>query len=530
MAKPHSPVKKTKNGVLNGKHEQTVERTWRDDFHESFEETPLIAAMYTYLSYIMLAIFGHIRDVCYYYGLRHAGQGTEPEIKGFVPLYSSWENFFLRHMYRLIRDSWDRPVGSVAGAKIDILERVSHDHCWHFELTGKRLHVLNFGSYNYLGFGENKGPCVEKVEEITKQCGLGIAASRQDYGYMEIHKELDELVADFLGLEAAITFPMGFATNSMNLPCLVRKGCLILSDDMNHASIVLGAKLSGAVVKIFKHNDAKDLEHKLKESIIHGQPKSMRPWKKILIVVEGIHSMEGSILPLPDIIKLKKKYKAYIYLDEAHSIGALGPHGRGVTDYFGIDPKEIDVMMGTFTKSFASAGGYIAGSKKLINYLRVYSHSSVYSCVMSPPIAQQIIASMKIIMGLDGTGEGQRRINQLLINARYFRRGLHKIGVIVYGNRDSPVVPLLIYNPSKISLFSRETLKRGLATVVVGFPATALIEGRARFCVSAAHTKEMMDEALRLIAEVADIVRIRFSRLPLSHFCIDDVPFPKESS
>ncbi|XP_041353082.1 serine palmitoyltransferase 2-like [Gigantopelta aegis] len=519
-----SPSKKSQNGVVNGKHAQNADSKWKDDFHESFEETPLIAAMYTYLSYILLFIFGHLRDICYYYGIKKDESGTEYGLQGFVPLYSSWGNFFLRNMYRLIRDAWDRPITSVAGPEIDILERVTHDHWWHFEFSGKRLHALNFGSYNYLGFGENKGPCIDTVEEITKQCGVGVGASRQEYGYMEIHKELDELVADFLGLEAAITFPMGFATNSMNIPCLVRKGSLILSDAMNHASIVLGAKLSGAVIKTFKHNDAKDLEKKLRESIIQGQPKSKRPWKKILIVVEGIHSMEGSILPLPEIIKLKKKYKAYIYLDEAHSIGALGPHGRGVTDYFGINPKEIDVMMGTFTKSFASAGGYIAGTKKLINYLRVYSHSSMYSCVMSPPVASQIIASMRIIMGLDGTDEGQRRIKQLLNNARYFRRGLHKIGVIVYGNRDSPVVPLLIYSPGKIIKFSRESLKRGLATVVVGFPATPLIEGRARFCVSAAHTKEMMDEALRMIDEVADVVRIRYSRLPVSHFYTHDIP------
>lgn len=280
------------------------------------------------------------------------------------------------------------------------------------------------------------------------------------------------MTARFLGVEDAIVFGMGFATNSLNIPTLISPGCLVVSDEKNHASIILGLRLSGAVTKVFNHNSMKDLERVLQESIAAGQPKTGKPWKKILIIVEGVFSMEGSIVKLPEIVALKKKYKAYIYLDEAHSIGATGPSGRGVLDFYGVDPNDIDILMGTFTKSFGSAGGYIAGSKvriifstyvplssenhgflsfqKLINFLRVHSHAHCYASSMSPPVTQQILTSMKIIMGLDGTNEGSKRIDQLARNTRYFRKRLAQIGVITYGHEDSPVVPMLVYLFSKI--------------------------------------------------------------------------------
>lgn len=161
--------------------------------------------------------------------------------------------------------------------------------------------------------------------------------------------------------------------------------------------------------------------------------------------------MEGSIVRLPEIIAIKKKYKAYLYLDEAHSIGAVGPNGRGVVDYWGCDPKDIDILMGTFTKSFGSAGGYIAGPRKLIDYLAMHSHASAYASSMSPPVTAQITRTLETIMGLDGTGEGVKRIKQLADNTRYFRDKLIKMGFIVYGNHASPVVPVMLYMPSKIA-------------------------------------------------------------------------------
>ena len=159
--------------------------------------------------------------------------------------------------------------------------------------------------------------------------------------------------------------------------------------------------------------------------------------------------MEGSIAKLPEIIAIKKKYKAYLYVDEAHSIGALGATGRGVVEHTGCDPKDIDILMGTYSKSFGAAGGYIGGTKELINYLRQTSHAATYASSMSPAVCWQIIKTLEIIMGMDGSNEGVKRIKQLYENTRYFREKLKKLGFIVYGNPASPVVPALTFLPAK---------------------------------------------------------------------------------
>ncbi|XP_046849497.1 serine palmitoyltransferase 2-like [Xenia sp. Carnegie-2017] len=493
-----------KNGVENGKSNYKN--------HEEFEQTPIWIAVMTYIAYAILILFGYLRDFMRFYGLEKSRAYKEKGNKGFVPLYSSFESFYTRNLYRRIRDCWNRPICSSPGAEIEIIERQSADSNWTFEHTGETIRALNLGSYNYLGFAENSGPCTDDSEQAVRDYGLAACSTRHEYGTLNIHVELEHLVARFIGKEAAMVFGMGFATNSTNLPTLVDKKCLIVSDELNHSSLVLGARLSGAKIKVFKHNDMAHLEEILRSSVIQGQPRTHRPWKKILIVVEGVYSMEGSIVKLPEVIELKKKYKAYLYLDEAHSIGAMGPHGRGVADYYGIHPKDIDIMMGTFTKSFGSAGGYIAASEEIIRHIRSSSHSAVYACSMSPPVAQQIISSMKIIMGEDGTGEGQKRLHTLSENSKYFRQSLKKAGFIVYGHDDSVIVPVLIFLPGKISALSRELLKRGIASVVVGFPATSILESRARFCISAAHTRDQLDKAVTAMIEVGDLLGMRYSR------------------
>ncbi|KAJ8411794.1 hypothetical protein AAFF_G00154320 [Aldrovandia affinis] len=483
-------------------------------FNESFEETPMLVAVLTYMGYGILTIFGYLRDFMREWKIEkcHIARERE-EQRDFVPLYQDFENFYTRNLYMRIRDSWNRPICSVPGAKVDLVERVSHDYNWTFDYTGRVVKdVINMGSYNYLGFAENTGVCAEAAAKVTTKYGVGVSSTRQEMGNLDRHEEMEKLVARFLGVESAMAFGMGFATNSMNIPALAGKGCLILSDELNHASLVLGARLSGSTIRVFKHNNMQSLEKLLRDAIVHGQPRTHRPWKKILILVEGIYSMEGSIVRLPEVIALKKKYKAYLYLDEAHSIGALGLNGRGVVDYFGLDPRDVDIMMGTFTKSFGGAGGYIGGKKELIDYLCTHSHSAVYATSMSPPVVEQIITSMKCIMGEDGTTVGRDRIRQLAENTTYFRRELHEMGFIIYGNNDSPVVPMMLYMPAKIGAFGREMLKRNIGVVVVGFPATPIIESRARFCISAAHTKEMLDTALSAISEVGDLLQVKYSR------------------
>lgn len=514
----------SKNGIIKHQKNSHVKMVEQRKNYESFEETPLWVAILTYLGYGILIVFGHLADFLRKWNVFPDATATEKILEGFVPLYQSFESFYTRNLYRRVRDCWNRPISSVPGATFTLIDRESKDGGWTFNNTGGETKALNMGSYNYLGFAENHGLCADQSEDNLRMHGPSICSTRHELGNSSTVHALEELMASFLGVESSIVFGMGFATNSMNIPIFVNKGCLILSDELNHSSLILGSRLSGATVKTFKHNNMADLEKKLRTYIIEGQIHTHRPWKKILIVVEGVYSMEGSIVKLKEVIALKKKYKAYLYLDEAHSIGAMGPRGRGVSDYWGCDPLDIDVMMGTFTKSFGSAGGYIAGTKELIRYVRVRSHSACYAPSMPSPAAQQIISSLKTISGDLSPGEGQRRLGQLAWNCRYFRRRLHEAGFIIYGSMDSPVVPLLIFCPAKIAAFSRECLRRGLAVVVVGFPATPIIESRARICLSGAHDKEMVDRAFDIINELGDTLCLKYSQ------SYEPVPFSEDDA
>ena len=258
---------------------------------------------------------------------------------------------------------------------------------------------------------------------------------------------------------------------------------------------------------------------------------------------------------LPCLTRMLTFSQFYLFVDEAHSIGALGPNGRGVTDYFNVPPRSIDVLMGTFTKSFGAAGGYIAGSKAVIDRLRLKGHSGPYAEAMTPPVLTQVIASMASIMGISSSlpfadattltagrlplaqeerhpgpapagaiptwmaltpalrdgSEGRLRLRRLAFNSRYLARGLRKLGFITYGHLDSPVVPLLLFNPGKMPMFHRLMKQRGtpVVVVVVGYPATALVTSRVRFCVSASHTKDDMDVILRACDEIGDLLDLK---------------------
>jgi len=256
----------------------------------------------------------------------------------------------------------------------------------------------------------------------------------------------------------------------------------------------------------------------------------------------------------------------YLFVDEAHSIGALGPHGRGVADYFGINPRSIDILMGTFTKSFGAAGGYIAGDKALIDRLRVHGHSGPYAEAMTPPVLTQVVASMASIMGISlpietnsklgsaplmleeksypgpapasslpqwitlppslasGT-EGASRIRRLAFNARYLHNGLIKLGFITYGHPASPIVPLLLFNPGKMNMFHQMMKDRQtpIIVVVVAYPATPLVTGRVRFCVSAAHTKEDVDCVLRACDEIGDVLDLKHGIASKERWGVEEV-------
>jgi len=249
--------------------------------------------------------------------------------KGYAPLIGRLEGLWLHRVYQRIRDGFERPISSAPGPWFKILERYSVDEHFTFRLTGRELNCLNLGSYNYLGFAENNGPVTEDVKQAIRVGGVACASPRMEAGDMEVTRELEKEISSFVGKEDALVIGMGFATNSTTIPAICGgKGTLIISDSLNHNSIVNGSRDSNAKVLVFKHNDSKDLEKLLRHAIAEGQPRTRRPWNKIVIIVEGIYSMEGEVCRLPEIVAIKKKYKAYLYVDEAHSIGALGKTGR----------------------------------------------------------------------------------------------------------------------------------------------------------------------------------------------------------
>lgn len=467
-------------------------------------------AMLTYLGYGMLIFCGRLRDVIAY--LFFYPKPSASSQSGFVPMVDTAKNFYERRMYMRIQDCFNRPISSCPGAWIDVMERAREDNSHDLKLTGKTRKCLNLGSYNYLGFGDPQSPTRPAVFKALETYAAATCSFRTAAGTTELHKTLEDTVARYLGKEAAMTFGMGFGTNSVGLPAIIGgKGRLIISDANNHSSMIVGARTSGCVIKVFNHNDPDHLEAVIRNAIVEGQPRTRRPWKKILIMCEGVYSMEGEMCPLSDIVRIKKKYNCYLYVDEAHSIGALGARGRGICEHAGVDPRDVDILMGTFTKSFGAVGGYIASSKELIHALKTTSAGSVYSSAISPPACQQIISAISIITGEDGTDLGQTKLKTLRDNANFFSKRMREMGCHVLGVKDSPVVPVMLYHPAKIPAFSRECLKRDLAVVVVGFPAAPLLLSRVRFCISAAHTRQDLEDALVKIEEVADIVGLKYS-------------------
>ena len=506
LAKQHAQF-----GPLGSKTHLYSSRHEGSDFPDPIEdEPPYYFLLTTYFSYLILIIFGHVRD---FFGKRFREKHYRhlQARDGYAPLNSDFDNFYVRRLKMRINDCFARPTTGVPGRYITLIDRQSDNHNLTFRLRGTTTETLNMSSYNYLGFAQSEGPCADAVESSIKKYGVAMASPRGDVGTSDLSLEVEDLIAKFVGKESAMCFSMGFVTNAAAFPALTGKGCLIISDELNHSSIRFGARLSGAMTQIFKHNDMRDLERVLREVISQGQPRTHRPWRKILVAVEGLYSMEGTMCNLPGLVALKKKYKFHLFVDEAHSIGALGPQGRGVCDYFGIDPSEVDILMGTLTKSFGANGGYLAADKAVIDKLRVTNGGALYAESPAPAVLTQIATSLRIIIGDVAPGQGEERLQRLAFNSRYLRLGLKRLGFIIYGHDDSPIIPLMLYNPAKMPAFSHEMLRRKISVVVVGYPATPLVSSRARFCLSAAHTKDDLDRLLAACDQIGDVLQLKFS-------------------
>lgn len=465
----------------------------------------------TYITYTIMVLMGHLRD--------QFGKIFTPwnyrnfyVQDGIPPLYTTLESFFIRRLYTRICDCWNRPIEGIPGKEIKIYERVSRDNNRSFRLTGKKIPALNFGSYNYLGFANpddaNIEACLQAVDAYDLNSAYPVAdelfckSTQQSPDTSPPRSVLEKELAQFLHKEDCIVFSMGFGTNTWVLSALLEDS-LVFSDVNNHASLVCGMKLTNAQVIIFEHNSMADLERKLRFYLPQGQPETHRAWRRIFVIVEGVFSMEGTIVRLPELVALKKRYGFFIYLDEAHSIGAVGETGRGVCEHLRVPFDDVDILMGTFSKSFSAAGGYIAGSRALVHMLRTRCDASLFSEQLCPVVCTQILLCLRRIQ------TEPERLARLRENTAYLRRKLRRLRFQTLGDPASPVVPILICTPGKLGVFSRLCLELGLAVVVVGYPATPILTSRVRLCVSAAHTKEDIDRALSIIDGVGTILGLK---------------------
>lgn len=483
------------------------------------EEPEYFVLIMTFLSYLILNIIGHIRD---FFGklFKPKEYSHLIEADGYAPWHDGFESFYERRLKARLEDCFARPIHGAPGRYIHCFDRDLISNKW-LHYLGTSSECLNLSSYNYLGFGQSKGPCTDIAKKTLDEYGTSACSPQHLCGTTDLHKQCEAVVADFVGQEDAILVSQGYGTNGFVFECIVDKKTLIISDQLNHASSRFGIRVSGSQVRISKHNDTVALEETVRDAIAQGQPRTHRPWNKIIIAIEGMYSMEGSMCDLPEIVRIKEKYNCYLYVDEAHSIGALGPRGRGVCDYFGVDPKRIDVLMGTFTKSFGAAGGYIAGSKSLMDRIRLDYATNVYGESMPPPVLAQIVSSVRIIKGELNPGEGQDRLHRLAFYSRYLRLGLKRLGFILYGSDDSPVIPLLLYTPGKMAAISRMLYKEKIAIVLTAYPATSITTARVRICLSSSLTKEDLDYVLRKFNDVGDQLFLKYSSNP--HEDIEDV-------
>lgn len=350
-------------------------------------------------------------------------------------------------------------------------------------IDGKK--VLMFGSNSYLGLTSD--PRIkEAAKKAIDQYGTGCAGSRFLNGTLDIHIELEERLAKFTGKEGALCFSTGFQVNLGVVSVLTGRSDHLLLDELDHASIIEGSRLSFSRVLKFGHNDMKSLESKLK----HCTPDSLK-----LIVVDGIFSMEGDIVKLPEIVKLAEKYKATIMVDDAHSLGVIGVNGAGTASHFGLTDK-VDLIMGTFSKSFASLGGFIASDKDTINFLKHSSRSLIFSASMTPSSTATVLAALDIMES------EPERIKHLWDVTNYAMKGFKSNGFDT-GKSESPIIPLFIRDEMKALMLTKMLLEDGVFVNPVVSPGVPKEDSLIRYSLMATHTKEQVEISIEKITKAA---------------------------
>ncbi len=350
------------------------------------------------------------------------------------------------------------------------------------EVDGKR--VLNFCSNNYLGLA-NHPKLVQAVQEIVTRYGVGPAAVRTIAGTMDIHLELERRLAAFKGVEAAITFQSGFTANLATIPALVGKDDVIFSDELNHASIIDGARLSGARIVRFAHADPLDLEQVIKSN--EGT------YRRGLIVTDGVFSMDGDIAPLDKICEIANAYDILLMVDDAHGEGVLGKGGRGIVDHFHLHGK-VDVEVGTLSKAFGVMGGVVAGNATIVEWLRQRGRPFLFSSAATPPDVAACLAAVDL---LESSTE---LVDRLWENTRIFKAELTRMGFDI-GHSVTPITPIMLGEAPVAQQFSRELFEAGIFAMALGFPTVPRGKARIRVMISAAHSPDDLELGLEAFSK-----------------------------
>jgi 8-amino-7-oxononanoate synthase len=346
--------------------------------------------------------------------------------------------------------------------------------------------LISWSSYNYLGMSGD--PVVaEATKEAVDRFGTSVSASRLVSGEKTIHRELERAIADFVGAEDAVVFVSGHATNETTIGHLFGPGDLILHDSLAHNSIIQGSILSGARRRPFPHNDWQTLDELLNE-LRHD-------YRRVLIAIEGVYSMDGDYPDLPQFIEVKKKHKAMMLVDEAHSLGVLGPHGRGIGEHFDVEPADVDIWMGTLSKALGSCGGYIAGGKALVEYLKYTAPGFVFSNGISPPNAAAALAALRLLE------EESDRVHRLADNSKLFLNLARERGLNTGRSRDSAVVPVILGNSLHALQLSQAMFARGINVQPILHPAVEESAARLRFFITARHTEEQIRKTVDAATE-----------------------------
>ena len=353
-------------------------------------------------------------------------------------------------------------------------------------VDGKK--VINLCSNNYLGL-TNHPKLKEAGHRAIDEWGIGAGAVRPIIGTMRIHVELEERLARFKGTESCLVFVAGIAANRGTIQALIPgPENAVISDRLNHASIIDGVRLTKANRFIYEHCDMNSLEDVLKQA---------QGAKRIMIITDGVFSMDGDIAPLPEIAELAEKYGAFTMVDDAHASGVLGKGGRGTVSHFNLEEK-WDIQMGTLSKGMGVLGGYIAGSRNLTDFLRHTARPFLFSTAHPPAVAAACIAAVDLLE----SEEGEALVKKLWDNARYFQGKLRELGFDL-GNTQTPITPLIIGGEEKTMKFSRRLYEEGVMGTGIVYPTVPRGTERVRFMVSAMHTKEILDRAIEIIEKVA---------------------------